>query len=89
MGDFNEAPTRLIEQWVGFGPALDGPRFLAVGAVADQIAREVEQEVLPELAAHLWVARLGDGVAVLAEGIDAAFEADAFQVHLVTCKCQS
>jgi hypothetical protein len=27
---------------------------------------------------------LGDGVTVLARGIDAAFEADPFQIHLVT-----
>jgi hypothetical protein len=48
---------------------------LAVGAVANQVAGEVEQEVLPELAAHLLVGGFGDGVAVLAQGIDATLEA--------------
>jgi len=42
----------LIEQRVRFGSALGRPRFLAVGAIADEIAREVEQQVLPELAAR-------------------------------------
>jgi hypothetical protein len=66
----------LIQQRVRFGAALDGPRLLAIGTVADQIASQVEQQVLPELAAHLGVGSFGDGVAVLAESIDAAFEAD-------------
>src|ERR1035437_10368309 len=85
VGDLYEAATRLIEQWVRFRSALDRPRFLAVGATADQVAREGKQQVLPELAAHPLVASFGDGVAVLAKGIDAAFEADPFQIHLVTC----
>src|ERR1019366_10502240 len=65
VGNFYEAAARLIDQWVGFWPALDGPRFLAVGAIADQVAREVEQQVLPELAAHLLVASYGNSLAVL------------------------
>src|SRR5208283_6052784 len=84
VGDLYEAAARLIEQWVRFGSALDRARFLAVGAIADEVAREVEQQVLPELAAHPLVASFGHGLAVLAKGIDAAFEADPFQIHLVT-----
>jgi hypothetical protein len=78
VGDLYEAAARLIEQWVRFRPALDRPRFLAVGTIADEVAREVEQQVLPELAAHPLVASFGDGLAVLTEGIDATLEADPF-----------
>src|SRR5208282_1694923 len=78
VGDFYEAAARLIEQWVRFRPALDRPRFLAVGATADEIAREVEQQVLPGLAARPLVGSFGDGLAVLTEGINATLEADPF-----------
>ena len=75
----------MIEQWIRFRSALDRPGFLAIGEIADEVTREVEQQVLPELAAHPLVASFGHGLAVLTKGIDAAFEADPFQIHLVTC----
>src|ERR1035441_881737 len=84
VGDLYEAAARLIEQWVRFRSALDRPRFLAVGAIADEVTREVAQQVLPELAAHPRVASFGDGLAVLTKGINATLEADPFQIHLVT-----
>ena len=43
MRDFHEAPAWLIEQRVGFGPALDGPRLAAVGSVSNQVPGQVEQ----------------------------------------------
>src|ERR1039458_8741618 len=67
VGDLYEAAARLIAHWVRFRSALDRPRFLAVGATADQVAREVKQQVLPELAAHPLVASFVDGVAVRAQ----------------------
>jgi hypothetical protein len=42
VGDLYEAAARLIEQWIRFRSALDRPRFLAVGARADEVPREVK-----------------------------------------------
>jgi hypothetical protein len=38
MRDFYEAATRLVEQGVGFWPALDRTRLASIRTVADQVS---------------------------------------------------
>ena len=76
VGDFLEAAAWLIEQRVGLGPAFDRPRFQPMGSVSNQVTGQIQQQILPELAPHFAVASLADRLAVLAQRIDAAFEAD-------------
>jgi len=47
MGDFHKFAAGPVEQGKGFGPAFDGSRFGAVGAVANQIAGQIIPQAVP------------------------------------------
>ena len=79
MGNFFELATGFVEQWIGFWATFSRPRFGATGSKRNLIADQIEQEILPELVAHLLVSCRSDGCAVLAECIQSALETDALQ----------
>jgi hypothetical protein len=79
VDDLLELVSWAIEKGIGFGSFFDGARFLSARSEGHEVANEVEQEIIPELAPYSFIAGLGDGGAVLADGIDGSLEADPFQ----------
>jgi len=58
VGDFDEATARLVEQWIGFGPAFDGARFAAIGPEGHQVPGQVEQQIFPQGSPQSSIGRL-------------------------------
>src|SRR6266404_1428109 len=84
MRDFHEPVTWLVEQGIRFGPVFHSTGLPAIGSERHQIAGQTVQQILPEMAAHLLVAGLSQGGAVLAQRVHRAFEADPFEVRVGT-----
>ena len=84
VGHIFELVAGLIEQRERFRSALEGAGLVAKGSVSDLIPDQIEEQVVPQLPTHLLIARLGDGIAVLAERVDCSLKAYAFQIRRVT-----
>ena len=83
MGDFDEASARLIEQGKRFGATFDRAGFVAMGSMGNEISGQGQPEIIPPSAARLLIGRTGDGVAVWAQGIERAWETQAWHLQLM------
>ena len=78
VANFSVLSAWFVEQSEGFWPVFDGAWFIAPGTVRHQIARKVQQQVLPQSMAHFCAAGLSHGRAILPEGIDRSSKAEPF-----------
>src|SRR5205085_3416841 len=79
-----ESVPDFVKQGERFWAAFEGAGFLSVGPIRHQVAHQSQQQVVPELLAHVVAASLKHRSSVLTCGVESAFKTKALQIGLMT-----